>query len=246
MPETGHTLILLAAGSGSRMGGVVADKILAPLCGVPVFIRSLNACLESGIADRVVLVYRDAAQLAQLQACLSAIDFGQVEFTWVQGGSERQESVIHALEAASDSDFVYIHDCARPLVSPEALRALKDTVVRDGAAVLAHPVVDTIKRIPQKDQLQLTELDDLERCRLWAMETPQAFRYPAILQAYRHVRQHQLTITDDTAALATIGQKTSIVPNASPNPKITTPADLNYAAWLLEQTEDSKPKCQKG
>jgi 2-C-methyl-D-erythritol 4-phosphate cytidylyltransferase len=108
-------------------------------------------------------------------------------------------------------------------------------VLRDHAAVLAHPVTDTIKRIPTAEQLTQTELEDLDRSRLWAMETPQAFALPDILKAYQHVHDFGLRITDDTAAAATIGLNTTIVPNHAPNLKITTPEDLSYAAWLLQQ-----------
>lgn len=67
------------------------------------------------------------------------------------------------------------------------------------------------------------------------METPQAFALPEILKAYKHVRSNKLHITDDTAAAASIGLKTTLVPNDTPNIKMTTPEDLSYAAWLLHQ-----------
>lgn len=224
--------ILLAAGSGSRMQGTVADKVLAPLAGQPVILHSARAFIASGVTDRFTVVYRDEAQRSKIESAFKALD---CKLNFVPGGQERQDSVFNALQAqASNCDFVYIHDCARPLVSGDALRSLQDAVSKDGAAVLAHAVADTIKRIPAPGQLSQTELEDLERPRLWAMETPQAFAYSEILKAYQHVRDNGLVITDDTAAAATIGLKTSIVPNTTPNPKITTPADLDYIEWLLK------------
>jgi 2-C-methyl-D-erythritol 4-phosphate cytidylyltransferase len=230
------TAILLAAGSGSRMQGRVADKILAPLNGLPVIGHSIQAFLRSGIVDRFTIVYRDQAQQAALQETLSALELAGTAVNWVRGGGERQDSVYNALQVqAADCAYVYIHDCARPLVAVAALRALQTATLRDQAAVLAHPVTDTIKRIASADQLEQTELEDLERARLWAMETPQAFAYAKILQAYTHVRAAGLTITDDTAAAATIGLHTTLVPNQTPNPKITTPDDIHYAEWRLQQ-----------
>ena len=233
---TRSTAILLAAGSGSRMQGTVADKILAPLNGLPVICHAIKAFLRSGIVDRFTIVYRDQAQHTALQTALSHIDLTGKSVDWVSGGGERQDSVYNALQAqAADCAYVYIHDCARPLISVDALRALQAATLRDQAAVLAHPVTDTIKRIANADQLEQTELEDLERARLWAMETPQAFACAKILQAYTHVREAGLSITDDTAAAATIGLHTTLVPNETPNPKITTPDDIRYAEWCLQQ-----------
>ncbi len=228
--------ILLAAGSGSRMQGTVADKILAPLNGLPVICHAINTFLSSGIVDRFTIVYRDDAQKAALQAALSQVDLADTPVDWVPGGGERQDSVYNALQAqAGDCTYVYIHDCARPLVSVDALRALQTAVLRDQAAVLAHPVTDTIKRVATAGQLEQAELEDLDRARLWAMGTPQAFAHTKILKAYTHVRASGLSITDDTAAAATIGLHTTLVPNDTPNPKITTPDDIRYAEWLLQQ-----------
>jgi 2-C-methyl-D-erythritol 4-phosphate cytidylyltransferase len=218
------------------MEGAVADKILAPLNGLPAFAHSVRAFIDSRIVDRLTVVYRDEAQKAQLQNALILIDLNGKPIDWVTGGSERQDSVYNALQSQpADCAYVYIHDCARPLISIDALQALQTAVQRDRAAVLAHPVSDTIKRVPATGELVQTSLDDLDRKRLWAMETPQAFAYPEILTAYAHVHKQGLHITDDTAAAATIGLKITIVPNASPNPKLTTPADLDYAECLLKR-----------
>jgi 2-C-methyl-D-erythritol 4-phosphate cytidylyltransferase len=231
------SLLLLAAGSGSRMQGTVADKTLAQLNGLPVLCHSVRAFLASGCIDRFTIVYRDDAQKAELETALNQIDLQDTPLDWALGGSVRQDSVYNALRIQPQScTHVFIHDSARPLVSAESIQALHTTVLRDRAAVLAHPVADTIKRIPTAGQLEQTELEDLDRSRLWAMETPQAFALPDILKAYQHVHDSGLHITDDTAAAATIGLRTTLVPNAAPNIKITTPQDLSYAAWLLQQS----------
>ena len=218
------------------MQGRVADKTLAPLNGLPVLCHSVRTFIQSGIIERFTIVYRDAAQRTEIEQALCQIDLKGTPIDWALGGNERQDSVYNALKIQPPHcTHVYIHDSARPLVSTAALQALQTAVLRDQAAVLAHPVADTIKRIPHANQLENTALEDLERARLWAMETPQAFAHSEILKAYTHVRTTELQITDDTAAAATIGLKTTIVPNHTPNLKITTPADLEYAEWLLSR-----------
>ena len=217
------------------MQGTVTDKTLAPLNGLPVLCHSIRAFLASGCIDRFTIVYRDAAQKAGLEDALRQIDLQGTPLDWALGGDERQDSVYNALRIQPEfCTHVFIHDSARPLISTDSIQALHTAVLRDHAAVLAHPVTDTIKRIPTAEQLTQTELEDLDRSRLWAMETPQAFALPDILKAYQHVHDFGLRITDDTAAAATIGLNTTIVPNHAPNLKITTPEDLSYAAWLLQ------------
>jgi 2-C-methyl-D-erythritol 4-phosphate cytidylyltransferase len=161
----------------------------------------------------------------------------QAELIWIEGGKERQDSVFHGLQALpSEASHTLIHDCARPLVTTDLIEKLIEAARHDGAASLAHPVIDTIKRIPAANELKRTTLEDLQRDRLWAMETPQAFRHADILKAYQHVIDEGLQITDDCAAAASIGIKTTLIHNTEPNPKITTAADLDYLGWLLGRT----------
>ncbi|HAV12811.1 MAG TPA: 2-C-methyl-D-erythritol 4-phosphate cytidylyltransferase [Opitutae bacterium] len=228
-----RTAILLAAGSGSRMQGNVQDKVLEPLNGLPIFLHSAQAFLDSKVVDQLTIVYRDEEQRHALTESLQRIDLGTVTVTWALGGKERQDSVFNALRAqAENCQQVFIHDSARPLITSAAIRSIADSLNTHKAAVLAHPVVDTIKRIPKANALQDITLEDLERDRLWAMETPQAFDFQTILKAYQHVKKNALSITDDTAAVATIGIQTTIVPNDSPNIKITTAGDLKFAEFL--------------
>ena len=145
-------VILLAAGRGARMDGAVTDKVLAPLAGRPVFVHSVAAFMASSIADFYVVVYRDARQMTELLA------YAPTPSALVQGGRERQDSVMNALAALpGDISHVFIHDCARPLVRPEQLVALHKIVRREGAVVLAHRVTDTIKQ--HRDDARLRTLD---------------------------------------------------------------------------------------
>lgn len=227
--------ILLCAGSGNRMQGKVEDKILAELNGRMVFEHSVVAFEQSNFVSSFIGVFRDAAQRSQLEEHFKACSSKHIQ--WVSGGAERQDSVLNALEAVpEDTNFVMIHDCARPLVTKEALIELHETMVKDKAAVLAHRVVDTIKQLSsESSQIRQAKLNNLDRRNLWAMETPQAFSWKLILGAYRKLKEDNIQATDDTAAVIEYGYPVSIVENNLANPKITHPEDLAIAELMLQQ-----------
>lgn len=215
--------ILLAAGSGSRMQGAVLDKVLAPLAGRPVFAWSAAAFMQSAIADLYVVVYRDQRQMMELSA------YAPTPSVLVQGGRERQDSVARALAALpADIEYVFIHDCARPLIRPEQLVALHKIVRKESAVVLAHRVTDTIKE--HRDDARLRTL---VRSRLWAMETPQVFARDLVTRAYARIERRRQPITDDAQAVELLGHPIALLENPHPNPKLTTPADLPYLEFLL-------------
>lgn len=216
-------VILLAAGSGSRMGSAVTDKVLAPLAGRPVFAYSAAAFMESAIADLYVVVYRDQRQMTALAA------HAPTPAVLVRGGRERQDSVMNALSVLPDDiAHVFIHDCARPLVRREQLVALHKIVRREHAVVLAHRVTDTIKEHRGEGRLRT-----LERSHLWAMETPQVFARELITRAYARVAARGLRITDDAQAVEQLAHPIALLENLHPNPKLTTPGDLLYLEFLL-------------
>jgi len=227
--------ILLAAGQGRRMGAAVADKILAPLAGRPVFAHSAAAFVASGVADFYVIVCRDTRQSLELSC------YAPTPALFVKGGRERQDSVANALAALPDDiQHVFIHDCARPLIRPEQLSALLRLARRDHAAVLAHRVVDTIKQVSARPSLPSrgparTRTTTLDRTRLWAMETPQVFARDLIVRAYAQVQRRRWRITDDVQAVERLGACVSLLENSQPNPKLTTPADLAHLEFLLHR-----------
>ena len=222
--------ILLAAGSGRRMQGAVADKILAPLGGRPVFAHSVAAFLESNVADYYVIVVRDQAQSIALSA------YAPTPAQFVIGGKERQDSVQNALAVLpADIAYVFIHDCARPLVRVEQLVGLHKVVRKENAVVLAHRVTDSIKKHSDTGHLKT-----LDRDRLWAMETPQAFARELIIEAYAKVAKKKLRITDDAAAAELLSHPVALLENSHPNPKITTPSDLAYVEYLLSKEKSGE------
>ena len=215
--------ILLAAGSSRRMDGSVPDKILAPLGGKPVFAHSAATFYRSGVIDTFLVTYRDQQQMVELSA------YAPTPTLFVPGGDQRQDSVAAALaELPDDVGYVFIHDCARPLVRVEQLVALHKIVRHENAVVLAHRVTDTIKEHRGEGRLR-----SLDRKHLWAMETPQAFSRKLICRAYAAVAKRKLTITDDAAAVELLKHPVALLENPYPNPKLTTPADLAYLEFLL-------------
>ncbi len=216
--------ILLAAGSSRRMDGTVADKVLALLAGKPVFAHTVGSFYRSGVVDTFIVTYRDQAQMLELSA------YAPTPTLFVPGGKERQDSVAAALaELPEDVKYVFIHDCARPLVRVEQLVALHKIVRRENAVVLAHRVIDTIKEHRGEGRLRT-----LNRKHLWAMETPQVFSHKLICRAYARVAEKKLTVTDDAAAVELLQHPIALLENPHPNPKLTTPADLAYLEFLLQ------------
>ncbi len=238
-----NAAIMLCAGRAARMRGVVADKVLALLAGRPVLSYSLQAFLEAGVVDYFIFVVRDAAQMAGVTAVLAKTDTPLAKVIFAAGGVERQDSVFHGLQSTpSQFENVFIHDCARPLITPASLRALAAAVQADGAAVLAHRVTDTIKQTPPRagKKMRRLKLRDLQRETLWAMETPQVFARALITPAYAKVHAKKLRVTDDVAAAALLGHPTTIVENPSPNPKLTHPEDFAWAELLLKRNKISR------
>jgi 2-C-methyl-D-erythritol 4-phosphate cytidylyltransferase len=221
-------VILLAAGSGKRMQGSVEDKVLAPLAGNPLFAHSAKAFLKSGVADLYVVVYRDQRQMLELSA------YAPTPSLLVRGGKERQDSVMNALSVLpADIDYVFIHDCARPLIEPETIKQLHAVVRKYNAVVLAHRVTDTIKEKKISKGSKLARLKTIDRSRLWAMETPQVFSKALIVKGYSKIASQKKIVTDDTAAVDAIGHPIALLENQYPNPKLTHPSDLAYLEFLL-------------
>jgi len=235
--------IFLCGGSGTRMRGSVADKIFAPIAGTPALAYSLRAFDSAKIFSRIIFVFRDDEQRAEIEKTVKEFSpnfAGKIDFC--RGGIERRNSVFNGLSCAksariSEKTLVFIHDCARPLIRMESLIALAETAEREGAAVLAHRCKNTIKRVSAGTQTGTAcALEDLDRARLWEMETPQVFPLGKIFSAYKNAFEKNLEPTDDVAATASVGIPVAIVENLFPNPKITVPEDLIFCQILAEKS----------
>jgi 2-C-methyl-D-erythritol 4-phosphate cytidylyltransferase len=139
--------------------------------------------------------------------------------------------VLAGLEALAGVEYVAIHDAARPLVTPELFAAGFAAARTTGAAIAAVPVVDTLKRV----SLAGAVLDTVPREGLWAVQTPQVFRYDLLLAAHR---ADAADVTDDAMLLEALGHTVHVYPGSSRNLKVTTAGDLVLAAALLDQRSE--------
>jgi 2-C-methyl-D-erythritol 4-phosphate cytidylyltransferase len=219
--------IIVAAGKGARMGAHV-DKLWLEVAGRPVIAHTWGQFNAAAAIDEIILVVRDGMQEHFTE--LAAKFHFQKPFRLVIGGAERQDSVWNGLAAVSPkTEIVAIQDAARPCTSAELIAATIQAARETGAAVAAQPVVDTLKETADGQVISRT----VDRSKLWAVQTPQTFRVEVIRRAILTAREKRLVLTDDTAACELIGQPVRLVKSASPNPKVTVPADLPFIESLL-------------
>jgi 2-C-methyl-D-erythritol 4-phosphate cytidylyltransferase len=221
------TAIIVAGGSSQRMG---FDKLLAPLGGRPVVAYSIAAFEQTESVTHIVLVGR-AERLSDYEEIVRAEGFAKV-FAVVPGGARRQDSVrlgLQQLNAATE--FVAVHDAARPLVSPGLIERVFQLARTHGGAASATPVIDTLKRVDADHFVT----EGVERVRLFAVQTPQIFERDLLEKAYRAVFDAAVEVTDEISAVERTGAKIALLPNEEPNFKITSPADLPLAEFVLRQ-----------
>lgn len=219
--------IIVAGGRSQRMG---FDKLFALLGGEPVIAYSIAAFEETSPVGEVILVGRTES-LTELEALVSRRKFRKVSAI-VPGGQRRQDSVACGLEhLAGKSDFVAVHDAARPLVRPKLIEQIYEAAKVHGGAASGVAVIDTLKRVNDEQLV----VGGVERAKLFAVETPQIFRRGLLEQAYGVLSQAALEVTDEISAVERVGGKVMIVPNEGKNFKITVPSDLPLAEFTLRE-----------
>lgn len=209
--------IVVAGGSGSRVGAE-KNKILLNIEGEPIFLKSLKAF---SAMDSIVLVHRPE-DLEEIQRVLERSSFPKEKLIFVQGGLNRGDSVQNGLKMVVDCDFVLVHDAARPFVKLEEIEKLKVAVQETGAAILASPVHDTLKKVDAEGNICTT----VDREALYHAQTPQGFRMDLLKEAYRFAKNSGLNATDDAGLVEAMGKKVRIVEASSSNKKITRSEDL--------------------
>ena len=219
--------IIVAAGKGTRMGANV-DKLWLEVAGRPVVAHTWGQFNDASCVDEIILVIRDGMQ-PHFTELAEKFKF-QKTFRLVVGGAERQDSVWNGLEALSPkTEIVAIQDAARPCTTAELIADTVQAARETGAAVAGQPVTDTIKETADGKIISRT----VDRSKLWSVQTPQTFRVAVIRHAIATAREKKLVLTDDTAACELIGQPVRLVKSATPNPKVTVPADLPFIESLL-------------
>lgn len=225
--------IVAAAGQGRRMGLDTAKQYME-LMGKPVLYYCLKA-FEKSCVDGIVLV----CGKGQVDYCKKNIidkyNIGKI-LQVLEGGNERHDSVYRALMSIANADYVLIHDGARPFITGEMIDRTAGEVEKYRACVVGMPVKDTIK-VVNKEGYVITTPD---RNTLWSVQTPQAFEFDLIKQAYELMHKDEdaknLVITDDAFIYEKyIGKPVKIIPGDYSNIKLTTPEDLINAQALAKE-----------
>jgi 2-C-methyl-D-erythritol 4-phosphate cytidylyltransferase len=235
-PALSSSAVIVAAGSSSRMGGKVRKPFLA-LRGRPILSWTLERlALVPGLRQIVIVTRpedraraRRAAARAKLPRCLA--------LTFAAGGPRRQDSVFNGLRAtAPDAEVVLVHDAARPFPPVAAMTAAVEAAARRGAAILAIPVRDTVKRQRTEGGEPLIAAT-VSRDRLWLAQTPQVFRRALILELFEKLARDApgVEVTDDAAVCERFARAVVLIAASLTNLKITRPEDLPVAEALLKR-----------
>jgi 2-C-methyl-D-erythritol 4-phosphate cytidylyltransferase len=228
--------VVPAAGAGKRFGAVLPKQYL-DLAGLTIQQRTINTLTSLPEITRVVLVVAPDDERAQQ---LTYQHPNKLQF--VNGGAERMDSVLAGLLAlqaggAQASDWVLVHDVARPLLRASDVHKLLQVITdHDIGGLLANPVRDTMKRANLAGAVEKT----VAREGLWHALTPQAFRLGLLIKALQQAQQDAVLVTDEASAIERLGLQPLLVEGARDNLKITYFDDLALAHALLSIREDNK------
>ncbi|MDQ6422060.1 2-C-methyl-D-erythritol 4-phosphate cytidylyltransferase [Paenibacillus sp. LHD-117] len=219
-------VVIVAAGRGARMGTKESKQYLR-LADKPILVHTLELFQRMDLIREIALVVGSG----DVNRCGDWVrEYGLSKVAHVlEGGAERQHSVLCGLRALESSEWVMVHDGVRPLVTEASVRACCEAALASGASVLAVPVKDTIKQVDDAGMIVATP----DRRSLWAIQTPQAFRRELLLEAHERAREENFLGTDDAMVVERLGVPVTVAEGAYTNIKITTPEDLPYAEFLL-------------
>ncbi len=224
--------VLLAAGKGTRMESQVHKQYLE-IFGKPLLYYTLCAFENSSVDDVILVTGQGEMEYCQKEI-VEKYGFAKVK-TITEGGKERYHSVYQGLKEVKDCECVLIHDGARPCVTAEIIDRASLEARTYGACVVGMPVKDTIK-ISDKEEFASATPD---RRNLWLVQTPQAFEYNMVMEAYEMLmssEQNQDGVTDDAMVVETmIKGKVKLIRGDYSNIKVTTPEDLEIAALFLKK-----------
>ena len=228
--------IIVAAGSGTRMGGVSKPELT--LGGKALLSYVTEAFLQSSVDELIIVCGTNRPRLEAL-----APKNAPKPIRFCDGGSTRTLSVFAGVNAADKrADYCCVHDCARPFVTKEIIEAVVEEAKKTGASTACTPVTDTIKYVDEAHSLLYTP----ERKHLLALQTPQVFRKSLYLAAYALASKAGSAFTDETAMLEQAGFRVSYVQCPASNRKLTTKEDLLLArALVLLREKEEKEKANE-
>lgn len=222
-------VILPAAGRSTRFGDPKQKKIYAELDGRAVWLRAVEPFVNrDDVGQTIVVIAPEDRELFE-RRYRPSVAFLNIRV--IEGGAERSDSIARALEVLDQAcEFVAIHDAARPCLTPDLIDAVFAAARQHGAALLAIPVADTIKRA---DADRFTT-ETVPRNDLYLAQTPQVFKRELLLRAYANRARLGAAVTDDTQLVEAIGHPCAVVEGSPLNLKITTRADLLLASAVLQ------------
>ncbi len=224
MPDVG--VVIAAGGKGRRMGSARPKQFLR--IGREMILERTVAAFQHHRLVTSIVVVVPKRFVVSVRRALPARTYGKV-CAVVGGGRERQDSVRRGLEAfGKPPRIVLVHDGVRPLIDGKSITAVIGAARRYGAAVVATPLTDTVKMEGKKNFAEKT----LPRHRLWAVQTPQGFRYRLLLNASRSAQKAGYVGTDEASLVERLGGRVRLVVGSADNIKITTPKDLVLAGFL--------------
>ena len=218
-------VVIVAAGSSTRMGGINKQFLL--IKGVPVIVRTIKAFINAGLQNIVVVVKNE--ELLKFQNLLSKHNLLEVT-DLVAGGKTRQDSVLMGVKKIKNKKYVLIHDGARPLVKVSDILKLIEALKEHNAVVLATKVYDTIKKIDNSGNI----ISTVSRDELLAVQTPQGFILNDYLNALNNLKTQ---VTDDASVMEQAGYTVYPIITDNTNIKITTPDDIVLAEMILSKGE---------
>jgi 2-C-methyl-D-erythritol 4-phosphate cytidylyltransferase len=226
------TALIPAAGMGKRMGKPVAKQFLQ-LGDKPMLAHTLLAFQCAAEVDEIIPILSREDMESCLRDIIEQYHITKVK-TLVVGGKERQDSVAHGLhKLEADSSIVLVHDGVRPFVTSEMIRDIVELVKKGECVAVGVPIKDTIKEVDDNRIVRHT----LERSRLWAIQTPQAFPVKVLTRAYEEASKNKIYATDDATLVERAGGTVRVVMGSYENIKITTPEDLILAEEILRRRE---------
>ncbi|GLI20294.1 2-C-methyl-D-erythritol 4-phosphate cytidylyltransferase [Tepidanaerobacter syntrophicus] len=215
--------VIAAGGQGKRMNSNVSKQFLT-IKGHPILYYTLNKFEKMKILNEIILVVPPADVKYTKEQIIKKYGFKKTII--VEGGKERQDSVYNGLKALpKDADIVVIHDGVRPFIPVKIIENSIEAAAECDAVGVAVPVKDTIKVVDDKSIVKTTP----DRKALWAIQTPQTFKYDVIMKAYEKAMEDGFYGTDDTVLVERMGLPVKIIEGSYENIKITTPEDIIFA-----------------
>ena len=219
--------IIVAAGKGERVGAKLPKQFLN-IGNKPILAHTLEKFEKARLVNEVVVVVSEDYLGFCSREIIDAYEFGKIKRV-VSGGKHRQDSVFNGLKSIdSNIDIVLIHDGARPFVKSQKIDQIIRACQKDGSTILALPIKETIKRV-EKGKVITT----LDRSKIWSVQTPQAFPYKVILDAYKKAKKDKFIATDDSLLVERVGIEVRVIEGDNDNIKITTIQDLEMAEYLV-------------